>query len=63
MFKMLVFLVALEPILLVFYITLNALNSGKVHEGLPYAAICLMCVSYFAKGAVDTFKYVKQFLK
>jgi hypothetical protein len=60
---MLVFLVALEPVLLVFYIALVTLNSGKIHESLPYIAIFLMCVSYFVKGAIETFKYAKQFLK
>jgi len=63
MFKMLVFILALDPLLIVFYLALVNISSGKVSEGLPYAAISLMSLSYFVKGACEAASYIKSRLK
>ena len=63
MFKMLLFLVALEPLLMVFYLSLLNISSGKIAEGLPFAAISIMTLSYFARGASETISYVKSLMK
>ena len=63
MFRMLVFLIAFQPIMLVSWLALVCLSSGDLKEGLPMCAISLMCFSYFIKGAVETGNYVRSFLK
>lgn len=60
---MLVFLIALEPLILCFYIALLSLKTGKIHECLPYFAISLMAVSYFLKGLKETLDKIKKFIK
>lgn len=59
MFRMLVFLIALPHLMLISWLALVYLSSGQVADGLPFAAISLMCASYFVKGAAETIEYVK----
>lgn len=63
MFKILVFLIALEPFLLTSWLGLVCLSSGKISDSIPFLAISLMSLSYLAKGAVETFELVKSRLK
>lgn len=63
MFKMLVFLVASPLLLLVSKFALLYMSSGYLAEGLPFAAVSLMCLSYFAKGATETIDYVRTRIK
>jgi len=63
MFKMLVFVVAAQPIMLVSWLALIYLSSGMISEGLPFAAITLMCASYFFGGASEVFKFLKGKIK
>lgn len=63
MFKMLVFLVAVQPVILAAWLAMALLFSGKISEGLPFAAIALMCVSYFVKGASEVFSFLKSRIK
>lgn len=63
MFKMLVFVVAIQPIMLVSWLALVYLSSGMVSEGLPFAAMALMCSSYFVKGAFEVFGFLKNKIK
>lgn len=59
MFRMLVFVVAIQPVMLVSWLALVYLSSGMISEGLPFAAIALMCSSYFVKGATEVFRFLK----
>jgi len=63
MFKVLVFLVAIEPIILTSWLTLVNISNGKISEGLPFFAISLMCFSYLAKGVVETVSFIQSRLK
>jgi len=63
MFKVLVFLVALEPIILTSWLALVCISNGKISEGLPFFAISLMCLSYLAKGVVETISFIQSRLK
>jgi hypothetical protein len=63
MFRMLVFLVAAPKIWLTFQLSLVYMSSGHVEQGLPFAAITLMAVSYFLKGAVEAAEYVRSKIK
>jgi len=60
---MLVFVVAIQPIMLVSGVALEYILSGNISEGLPFAAIALMCLTYFLKGAVEAFGYLKSKIK
>lgn len=63
MFRMLVFLIASPHLILISWLGLVYLSSGHVAEGLPFAAISLMCVSYFINGATETIGWVKDRIK
>jgi hypothetical protein len=63
MFKILLFFVALEPIILVSWMGLIQLNSGRLYDSLPSIAISIMCISYFISGVKEVVKYIKTFLK
>lgn len=63
MFKMLVFLLALEPLLLTAWIGVSYLASGYVSQSLPFIAISLMCIVYFVRGAVETVNYIRSRIK
>jgi hypothetical protein len=63
MFKMLVFLIAVPHLTLISWLALVYLSSGRVAEGLPFAAISLMCASYFVKGAAETIELGRSRLK
>ena len=63
MFKVLVFLVALEPVILTSWLGLVYISSGKISEGLPFFAISLMCFSYLTKGVVETASFIRSRLK
>lgn len=63
MFKVLVFLVALEPLILTSWLGLVYISSGKISEGLPFAAISLMCLSYMVKGVAETVSLIRSRLK
>lgn len=63
MFKMLVFLIALPHLMLLFWLGAVCLTSGHLTEGLPFAAIGLMCVSYFVKGSCETIEYIRSRIK
>jgi hypothetical protein len=63
MFKVLVFLVALEPVILTSWLGLVYISNGKISEGLPFFAISLMCFSYLAKGVVETVSFIQSRLK
>lgn len=63
MFRMLVFLIAIPNLMLISWLALVCLSSGQLTEGLPFAAICLMCASYFVKGATETISYIRSLLK
>lgn len=63
MFKVLVFLVALEPVILTSWLGLVYISSGEISEGLPFFAISLMCFSYLAKGVVETVSFIQGRLK
>lgn len=63
MFRMLVFLIASPQILAVSWLGVVCLNSGHMEEGLPLLGICLMCCSYFVKGAAETFEYIRSRIK
>lgn len=63
MFRMLVFLIALPQIGLISWLGAVYLSKGCLAEGLPFAALALMCVSYLVKGAADTIAHVKGMLK
>lgn len=59
MFRMLVFLIATPLLLLISKLALIYVSSGYLAEGLPFAAICVMCASYFFKGAAETVGYIR----
>jgi hypothetical protein len=59
MFRMLVFLIAVPHLMLISWLALAHLSSGGVADGLPFAAISLMCASYFVKGAAETIEWVR----
>jgi hypothetical protein len=62
MFKMLVFILALEPLMLTSWLALVYLSSGKISEGLPFAAVAFMCGAYFFRGiaeSVDFFRKIR----
>lgn len=63
MFKMLVFVVAIQPIMLVAWLAVVYLSSGMVSEGLPFAAVTLMCCSYFFKGVSEAFRILRDKIK
>lgn len=63
MFKVLVFLLAVEPIILTSWLGLVYTSSGRISEGLPFLAISLMCFSYLAKGVYEAVSYVQSRLK
>lgn len=63
MFKVLVFLIAIEPVILTSWLGLVCLSSGRISEGLPFVAISLMCFSYLAKGVMETVSFVQSRLK
>lgn len=63
MFRMLVFLVSAPLVLLMSKFALVYISSGYLAEGLPFAAVCLMCGSYFVKGAAETIDYVQSKIK
>lgn len=63
MFRMLVFLLATPLLLLMSKFALIYVSSGYLAEGLPFAAVCLMCGSYFVKGAAETINYVQSKIK
>ena len=62
-FRMLVFLNAIPHLMLISWLALVHLSSGGVAEGLPFAAISLMCASYFIKGAAETVEWIRSRLK
>jgi hypothetical protein len=59
MFRMLVFLIAVPHLMLISWLGLFCLSSGRLSEGLPFAAIALMCASYFVKGAAETIGWIR----
>jgi hypothetical protein len=63
MFKVLVFLVAIEPVILTSWLGLVHMSNGRISGGLPFLAISLMCFSYLSKGVVETVSYIKSRLK
>lgn len=63
MFRMLVFLIAVPHLMLISWLALVHLSSGAVADGLPFAAISLMCASYFVKGAAETVEWIRSRLK
>ena len=63
MFKMLVFVIAVQPIILVSRLALVYLSSGMISEELPFAAIALMCANYFFSGATEAFRFLKSKIK
>lgn len=63
MFRMLVFLIAVPNLMLVSWLGLVCLSSGNLTEGLPFAAMCLMCSDYFVRGAAETIEYVRGRIK
>lgn len=63
MFRMLVFLLASPYIALISWMGAVYISAGKLEEGLPLAALTLMCVSYFAKGAAETVEWIRSRLK
>lgn len=54
MIKMLLFIMALEPLMLVSWLSIVYLSSGHFTEGLPFAAISIMCAGCFFKGFIET---------
>lgn len=63
MFRMLVFLIALPYLMLLSWLGFVYLASGHITEGLPFAAITIMCGSYFLKGACETVDYIRSRIK
>lgn len=63
MFRMLVFLIAAPHLFAMAWLGLIYLSSGYVSEGLPFMAVCLMCCSYFVKGATETIEYIRGRIK
>jgi hypothetical protein len=63
MFKILVFLVAAEPVLLFFRLGLTAMFQGKFFESLPFIALCLMSFSYLIRGGFDLVSELRRILK
>lgn len=59
MFKILLFIIALEPVLLVFYMGLLQLRAGMVLQSLPSLAIGIMCFSYLFVGVKETIDNIK----
>jgi hypothetical protein len=59
MFRMLVFLIAAPHLMLISWLALVYLSSGAVADGLPFAAISLMCASYFVRGAAETVEWIR----
>lgn len=63
MFKMLVFLIALEPVILTLRLGTICLSEGKVSEALSFLACFLMACSYLVSGAFDTIQYIRSRIK
>ena len=63
MFKILLFIIAFEPILFVFYVALLQLAAGKVSQSLPSLAISIMCFSYLYKGVLETIDLLSKIKK
>jgi len=63
MFKMLVFLIALEPVFLTLQLGAMCLSAGKISESLPFLALSLMSINYLISGASDTISYIKSRIK
>lgn len=63
MFRMLVFLIAFPHWLAMAWLGLVCLSSGEISQGLPFWAVCLMCASYFFKGALETVEYIRSRIK
>lgn len=63
MFRILLFIVAAEPIGFVFLIGLSQLLSGKISESLSSIAISIMCISYLFKGISEVVSYIRKLFK
>lgn len=63
MFRMLVFLIALPQIGLISWLGTVYLSKGCLAEGLPFAALALMCVSYLVKGVAETVEWIRGRIK
>jgi len=60
---MLVFLIAAPNLLLISWLAIVLVSSGDIAQGLPFASLLLMSVSYFVAGAREAFVYLRGFLK
>jgi hypothetical protein len=63
MFRILLFIIAAEPVGFVLSIGLSQLFSGKVSESLSSLAISVMCISYFLKGISEVISNIRKLFK